>query len=199
MLKALSRTLSHAQVLLKPLAPQHYAELRIACAKDQAIWEIYPNSMLGEHFDKAIAHISEARDRAVFAVIKIDALGDQKVVGMTSYINPDQEGVVEIGGTYISPEVRGTDFNLTMKRLLIEHGFDCGYRRIEFRVDVRNKGSRKAVLKLGAKQDGILRKNKVTWTGHIRDTAVFSLFQDEWRATHGAAWRPARLAVNLQT
>jgi RimJ/RimL family protein N-acetyltransferase len=74
-----------------------------------------------------------------------------------------------------------------MKRLLIEHGFACGYRRIEFRVDVRNKRSQKAVLKLGAKQDGILRKNRITWTGHIRDTVVFSLFQDEWQTTHGTA------------
>ncbi len=187
MLRDLIKTLSHAQVLLEPLAPQHYEELRRACAEDQKIWDIYPNSMLGEHFDQAIADISKANHRGVFAVSKIDPLGKQKVVGMTSYINPDQQGVVEIGGTYISPEVRGTDFNLTMKRLLIEHAFYCSYRRIEFRVDVRNKRSQQAVLKLGAKQDGILRKNRVTWTGHIRDTAVFSLFQDEWQATHGPA------------
>ena len=186
MLKNLNKKLSNAQVLLEPLAPKHHGELRLACAEDQEIWDIYPNSMLGEHFDKAIADMSKGQDRAVFAVIKIDALRLQKVVGMTSYINPDQQGVVEIGGTYISPEVRGTGFNLTMKRLLIEHSFACGYRRIEFRVDVRNKRSQKAVLKLGAKQDGILRKNRITWTGHIRDTAVFSLFQDEWQTTHGA-------------
>ena len=186
MLKNLNKKLSNAQVLLEPLAPKHHGELRLACAEDQEIWDIYPNSMLGEHFDKAIADMSKGQDRAVFAVITIDALRLQKVVGMTSYINPDQQGVVEIGGTYISPEVRGTGFNLTMKRLLIEHSFACGYRRIEFRVDVRNKRSQKAVLKLGAKQDGILRKNRITWTGHIRDTAVFSLFQDEWQTTHGA-------------
>ena len=186
MLKNLNKKLSNAQVLLEPLAPKHHEELRLACAEDQEIWDIYPNSMLGEHFDKAIADMSKGQDRAVFAVIKIDALRLQKVVGMTSYINPDQQGVVEIGGTYISPEVRGTGFNLTMKRLLIEHSFACGYHRIEFRVDVRNKRSQKAVLKLGAKQDGILRKNRITWTGHIRDTAVFSLFQDEWQTTHGA-------------
>ena len=186
MLKNLNKKLSNAQVLLEPLAPKHHEELRLACAEDQEIWDIYPNSMLGEHFDKAIADMSKGQDRAVFAVIKIDALRLQKVVGMTSYINPDQQGVVEIGGTYISPEGRGPGFNLTMKRLLIEHSFACGYRRIEFRVDVRNKRSQKAVLKLGAKQDGILRKNRITWTGHIRDTAVFSLFQDEWQTTHGA-------------
>jgi RimJ/RimL family protein N-acetyltransferase len=73
-----------------------------------------------------------------------------------------------------------------MKRLLIEHAFNCGYRHIEFHVDVRNKRSQRAALKLGAKQDSFLRKNKVTWTGHIRDTAVFSIFEGEWQATHGA-------------
>jgi len=183
----LAKKLNNKQVLLKTLAPQHYEELRTACAEDREIWDIYPNSMLGDHFDKAIADLAAAQDRVVFAVIKLSPNNaEQKVVGMTSYINPDVQGVVEIGGTYISPEVRGSNFNLTMKRLLIEHAFNCGYRRIEFRVDVRNKRSQRAVLKLGAKQDGILRKNKVTWTGHIRDTAVFSIFEDEWQATHGA-------------
>jgi RimJ/RimL family protein N-acetyltransferase len=99
---------------------------------------------------------------------------------MTSYINPNSHGVVEIGGTYIEPSVRGTGFNDLMKKLMIDHAFACGFRRIEFRVDARNKRSAAAVLKLGAKLDGTLRQDIVTWTGHVRDTHVFGLLQEDW-------------------
>ena len=60
MLKNLHNPLSNAQVLLKPLAPEHHEALRLACAEDQEIWDIYPNSMLGEHFDEAIAELPGA-------------------------------------------------------------------------------------------------------------------------------------------
>jgi RimJ/RimL family protein N-acetyltransferase len=68
-----------------------------------------------------------------------------------------------------------------MKTLLLDHAFDCGYRKVEFRVDTRNTRSMAAVLKLGATQEGVLRKNRITWTGYERDTAVFGLLREEWR------------------
>lgn len=173
----LERVLELAPVRLEPLADHHIEPLRAACAQDQEIWGIYPVNMLGEGFDQAMARFHEITGWVRFAVLE-QASGE--VVGMTNYINPDAWGVVEIGGTYIAPSVRGTNFNHTMKKLLIENAFDCGYRKIEFRVDTRNKRSMAAVLKLGAKQEGILRKNRVTWTGYVRDTAVFGLLEDEW-------------------
>jgi len=112
-----------------------------------------------------------------FAVINDET---DKLVGMTNYINPDQHGVVEIGGTYIAPSVRATGFNNVMKKLMIDHAFYCGFTRIEFRVDSRNKRSMAAVLKLGATHEGTLRKNRITWTGYTRDTAVFGLLKKEW-------------------
>ena len=99
---------------------------------------------------------------------------------MTNFINPDAFGVVEIGGTYISPSVRGTGFNRGMKKLLVEHAFANGFTRIEFRVDTRNTRSMAAVAKLGAAREGTLRRNRVTWTGYVRDTAIFGLLRDEW-------------------
>ena len=99
---------------------------------------------------------------------------------MTNYINPDASGVVEIGGTYISPSVRGTGFNRQMKTLMIEHAFAEGFTRIEFRVDTRNIRSMAAVSKLGAAHEGTLRRNRVTWTGYVRDTAIFGLLRDDW-------------------
>ena len=106
------------------------------------------------------------------------------VVGMSCYISPIEHGVVEIGFTYIAPKVRGTGLNRGMKTLLLNHAFACGYRKVEFRVDTRNKRSMAAVLKLGAQQEGVLRKNRVTWTGYVRDTAVFGLLKEEWEQSH---------------
>ena len=112
-------------VRLIPLADYHIEPLRAACAEDPQVWEIYPHSMLGDHFNTAI----ETR-RATPGVIFAACLGED-VVGITSFLRPDPaNGVVEIGGTYIAPRMRGTDYNRTMKKLLIEHAFAQGYRRI---------------------------------------------------------------------
>lgn len=173
----LSATLEQGPVRLEPLAEHHLEPLRAACAEDQDIWDIYPVSMLDENFDKAIEAFHDTTNWVRFAVIKSET---GRVVGMTNYINPDAFGVVEIGGTYIAPSVRGSGFNDIMKKLMIGHAFENGFTRIEFRVDTRNKRSMAAVLKLGATHEGTLRKNRITWTGYIRDTAVFGLLKEEW-------------------
>ncbi|WP_417622137.1 GNAT family N-acetyltransferase [Parasphingorhabdus sp.] len=173
----LSTILEQGLVRLEPLAEHHLEPLRAACAEDHEIWDIYPVSMLDENFDKAIEAFHGTTNWVRFAVINSET---GTVVGMTNYINPDPFGVVEIGGTYIAPSVRGSGFNDVMKKLMIDHAFVCGFTRIEFRVDTRNKRSMAAVLKLGAQHEGTLRKNRITWTGYVRDTAVFGLLQEEW-------------------
>lgn len=175
--QALNTRLAAGDVRLEPLTEHHIEPLRLACAEDTEIWEIYPLNMLGEDFDTAIKLFHQTDNWVRFAVI--DAR-DDKVVGCTNFINPDAWGVVEIGGTYLAPGVRGSDFNRTKKKLMIEHAFACGFHKIEWRVDTRNKRSMAAVLKLGAVQEGILRQNRVTWTGYRRDTAVFGMLREEW-------------------
>ncbi|OAO02986.1 GCN5 family acetyltransferase [Sphingomonadales bacterium EhC05] len=173
----LSQLLEAGPVRLEPLAEHHIEPLRAACAEDQEIWEIYPVSMLDDNFDRAMRAFHDLKSWVQFAVIST-ATG--KLVGMSNYINPDvTTRVTEIGGTYIAPSVRGSGFNDVMKKLMIDHAFDCGFTRIEFRVDTRNKRSMAAVLKLGATHEGTLRKNRITWTGYVRDTAVFGLLKDE--------------------
>jgi RimJ/RimL family protein N-acetyltransferase len=179
-LKNLEENLQHRNLSLEFLTSDCFEGLRAACAADPDIWDIYPHSMLDEHFEPAVQAMLSHPNRIVFAALARSETAE-KVVGMTSFINPDVHGVVEIGGTYIEPSVRGTGFNHAMKKLMIDHAFACGYRRIEFRVDTRNQRSAVAVRKLGAQFDGVLRKNVVTWTGYVRDTYVFSLFEDEWR------------------
>ncbi len=175
----LSKRLSEGDVHLMPFIEAYIEPLRAAYEQDQDIWNIYPECMIGEYFEKGFGAFYKhylIGDWIGFAVFKNDAL-----VGLSNYITPDSaNGVLEIGGTYIAPSVRGTGLNHIMKRLMIEHAFDCGYRRIELRVDARNTRSQAAIKKLGAVYDGTLRKNKITWTGYIRDTMIFSLFEGEW-------------------
>jgi RimJ/RimL family protein N-acetyltransferase len=89
---------------------------------------------------------------------------------------------VEIGGTYIEPSARGGDVNRRVKTLLLDRAFACGFRRVQFNVDTRNARSMAALLKIGARQEGVLRSHRVTWTGHVRDTAVFAILAPEWRS-----------------
>lgn len=63
---------------------------------------------------------------------------------------------------------------------MIRRAVACGFRRIEFRVDSRNARSQAAMAKLGAVREGVLRADRVTWNGHVRDTVLFSILKDEW-------------------
>ena len=145
--------LAAGDVALEPLGERHLDGLRAACAEDREIWEIFPHSMLGEHFDAAI----EARERfhATRDWVNYAILSAGEVVGMTSFIAPDAAThKLEIGGTYIAPRMRGGPFNASVKRLMIDHAIARGFTRIEFRIDTRNTRSMRAVEKLGAVREG---------------------------------------------
>ncbi|WP_310496109.1 GNAT family protein [Sandarakinorhabdus sp.] len=166
--------LSRGTLRLETLAQTHREGLRGVCARDTEIWDIYPYSMLGEHFGPVFAAMLDG-SRQCYAVFSGDAL-----VGTTSWYGHDASNrVVAIGGTFLAPEVRGGPFNLALKGLMIGHARACGIHRIHFDVDVRNTRSIAAVLKLGCRAEGVLRQNRITWTGHVRDTAIFSLLPGE--------------------
>ncbi len=170
------QTLAGRHVRLEPLAEAHRESLRAACAADQEIWQIYPWSMLGEHFDlwwdKSLTPESVWN---LFAVV----LGGG-VVGVTGFPPEAAPGVVLVGGTYFRPEVRGGPANPESKRLLLEHAFSAGARRVVFNVDPVNERSRAAMRKLGAVEEGVARQASITWTGRVRDLVVFSILADEW-------------------
>jgi RimJ/RimL family protein N-acetyltransferase len=175
----LSQPLSDPPVHLLPFTDAHIEGLRAACAEDSEIWEIYPVSMLGEHFDPSLAFFRSMPGWTSFAV-----LCDDQVIGMTHYIpGKDRADTIEIGGTYIAPSGRGGPFNQTMKRLLIDHAFDCGFAAVELRVDTRNLRSIRAVEKLGATHVATVERDRQTWTGFWRSTAVFSIANADWE-TH---------------
>ena len=78
------------------------------------------------------------------------------------------------------PTPAGTGLNRRVKDMMLSRAFDCGIRRVEFRVDNRNARSQAAVKKLGAVREGLLRADRITWTGHVRDTMLFAILKDEW-------------------
>lgn len=161
---------------LLPLGPAHRDALAAACAADPAIWDIYASNFGPEGFDANFTALLGNAGRLPFAIV-----ADEAVVGMTAYLRVDPGAqTLEIGNSYLAPERRGTGINGRMKRLMIDHAFACGFRRIEFRIDARNQRSQAAVRKLGAVQEGVLRAERVTWTGHVRDTVLFGLLESDW-------------------
>jgi RimJ/RimL family protein N-acetyltransferase len=166
---------------LEPLAEPHREPLRAACAQDREIWTIYATSYDPEHFDESFDVLLSRPNWLAFAI----CLGE-RLVGMSCYIAIDQErGALEIGNTYYVPEMRGTDLNRRVKDLMIDRAIACGFRRIEFRVDSRNGRSQAAMAKIGGVREGVIRADRITWNGHVRDTVLFSILADEWRSTAG--------------
>ena len=160
------------------LFDEHWrAPLKAACAEDLEIWPIYSISFDPDYFDESIDLFSKAKRNRTFVLFEGDELA-----GMSSFLGIEEgRGVLEIGGTYYRPKFRGTGFNRRVKDMMLRRAFDCGFRRIEFRVDDRNKRSQAAMAKLGAVREGLLRADRVTWTGHVRDTVLFSILKDEWK------------------
>ena len=101
---------------------------------------------------------------------------------MSCFINiDDSRQTLEIGSTYYRPAfARHRASTARVKDMMLRHAFDCGYRRIEFRVDRRNARSQAAMKKLGAVREGVMRADRITWTGHVRDTVLFSILKEEW-------------------
>ena len=163
---------------LEPLAEPHRAGLMAACAEDLAIWQIYACSWDPEHFDETFDRVMSLENWRRFAIFS-----GERLVGISCFIGIDEaRGVLEIGNTYYVPDMRGTGLNRAVKDLMIGRAIDCGFRRIEFRVDRRNARSQAAMAKLGAVREGVIRAERITWTGHVRDTVLFSILADEWPA-----------------
>ena len=176
---ALGAAMQTGDLRLEPLAEEHRAALKAACAEDLDIWQIYAWSWDPDHFDATFDRVMALASWRRFAI-----LSGERLVGISCYIGIDADrGVLEIGNTYYVPGMRGTGLNRRVKDLMIGRAIRCGIRRIEFRVDRRNLRSQAAMAKLGAVREGVIRADRVTWTGHVRDTVLFSILASEWNAS----------------
>ena len=157
---------------------KHREALRAACAEDRDVWEIYANNFGPDGFAGSIERYTSNPNNRTFVLFE-----GAELAGMSSYLGIDEgRQVLEIGGTYYRPHLRGTGFNRRVKDMMLRRAFDSGIRRVEFRVDIRNGRSQAAMKKLGAVREGVLRADRITWTGHIRDTVLFAILRDEYEA-----------------
>ena len=169
-------------VRMEPLLPRHKEEIRAAIDCDPASWSIMLVNPVGAGFEHYWAASCGAplTERLPYAIRR---LSDDRVVGTSTYFMASaKHGGVEIGATFLRPDVRASAVNPELKILMLSHAFDSGAVRVQFKVDMRNKRSQAAVAKLGAVKEGVLRRETRTWTGHIRDTVVFSILDSEWPA-----------------
>ncbi len=180
----------HAGV--EPLRPDHAADLARAVGDLHLIWYTpvpAPDDMAAT-IDARLA-MRDAGTMLPFAVLDPDG----RAVGMTSYCNVDPATPrVEIGYTWLSAQVQRGPLNTAVKRMMLAHAFDAlGCIAVEFRTHYLNAQSRRAIERLGARLDGILRHHKVMPDGSLRDTAVYSVTAPEWPAVRANLdWQIAR-------
>ena len=175
-------TLEGAQVRLLPLSLEHLDGL-CAVGLDPELWQWVPTRVLDRQQMQAYVQLAlDEQRRGVSVPFATTLKGSGQVVGCTRYANisvPD--GRLEIGWTWIGKPWQRSAVNSEAKYLMLRHGFEAlGCSRVELKTDGLNEKSRAAILRIGAKQDGILRKHTLTYSGRIRDTVYFSILDDEW-------------------
>jgi RimJ/RimL family protein N-acetyltransferase len=175
-------TLTGAQIRLEPLCPSHAAALADA-VQDGELWRLWYTSVpepagMANEIARRLA-LQAAGSMLPFTVFE-PVSGD--AVGMTSFMHCDAAHKrVEIGSTWYAKRVQRTGLNTGAKLLLLTHAFETlSCIAVEFRTHVQNQQSRRAIERLGAKLDGVLRHHQVLKDGSLRDTAVYSILQAEW-------------------
>jgi RimJ/RimL family protein N-acetyltransferase len=176
-------TLSGRHATLQPLSHDHAEGLREA-TRDGELWQLWytavpsPEGMAAEIERRLDLQASGS----MLPWTVFDASG--RIVGMTTYMNIDAANQrVEIGSTWYAASVQRSPLNTQCKRLLLAHAFealDC--IAVEFRTHRLNTQSRRAIERLGAQFDGILRAHQRSPNGAVRDTAVYSVTAPEWPA-----------------
>ena len=177
-------TLTGAHATLEPLAREHEAGVKSAAA-DGELWNLWFTSV--PRPDKTsdwlnIALDMRERQGAMPFVVRDNTNGD--IVGSTRYFNVDSGNRrLEIGHTWYARRAQRTSINTECKLLLLSHAFETlRCIAVEFRTHWFNHRSREAILRLGAKQDGVLRNHQLLPDGSKRDTVVFSIIDGEWPA-----------------
>jgi RimJ/RimL family protein N-acetyltransferase len=175
-------TLAGRHVRLEPLDDTHFEGLA-AIAFDDALWRLQMSPMRDREDLRqyvAVARADQLRGSALpFATID-QASG--RVIGSTRFANIERtHRRVEIGWTWIARPWQRTAANTEAKRLMLTHAFETwGCVRVELKTDVLNEQSRRAMLRIGAREEGILRSHMQAWNGRRRDTIYFSILDHEW-------------------
>ena len=173
--------LENRWVRLEPFAAALKEDVRAAISVDEPAWSIMVSTAYGEHFDPwwdgFVERMAAGRDTP-YAVRRLE---DGRIVGTSSLHDLfPMHRRVELGSTFYHPDARGGVVNPASKRLLLQHAFDSGMVRVEIITDGVNARSQAAIAKLGAVREGVLRRHKITHTGRVRDTVMFSITDQVW-------------------
>ncbi len=174
-------TLTGQHVSLVPLAAAHAPALAKA-ARDGELWRLWYTSVpapeqMNAEIERRLALLGSG---SMLPFTVLDAAGTPS--GMTTFMHIDSaQQRVEIGSTWYARRVQGTALNTECKLLLLTHAFETlGCIAVEFRTHFFNQQSRAAILRLGARLDGILRNHSRAANGTLRDTCVYSIIESEW-------------------
>jgi N-acetyltransferase len=176
--------LAGIHIQLMPLEPQHLNGLQEA-VKDGELWKLWytfvptPDEM-GSWITKAL----EERDAKTSCPFVVITTHDNRIVGSTRYMNIERDvRRLEIGTTWYCKSAQRSFVNTECKLLMLEHAFEhLKCLAVEFRTHRLNVQSRRAIERLGAQLDGILRNHRISANGTIRDTAVYSVVAHEWES-----------------
>jgi RimJ/RimL family protein N-acetyltransferase len=175
-------TLQGQHVRLEPLQASHLSGLAIAI-QDGQLHQLMVTSV--PHPDELQAFFSHAQAEQQagrsLVFVSIDQHSNQ-VIGSSRFMHTDwNHQRTEIGFTFIAKSKQRTAINTEAKYLMLQHAFEkLGFNRVAFVTDYLNQASRNAILRLGAKQEGILRNHMVMPDGRIRDSVTFSITANEW-------------------
>jgi len=176
-------TLEGNHVRLEPLGRRHAEDL-FEVGRDESIWAYMPRPVLKSVQDTQ-AMINQALEVAAGGTQIPLAIVDRRsgrAVGSTRYLDirrPDRG--IEIGWTWLGAAFQRTALNTESKLLLLTHAFeDQGAVRVQLKTDLRNERSQRAIERLGAIREGVLRKHIILWDGFIRDTVYYSILDGEW-------------------
>ncbi len=177
-------TLEGSVVRLEPLRREHES-LFWEAAKDnlEDIFRWIPYSVrTPEDFRKLVEKAFGEQQRGESIVFATVERSSGKTVGSTRFMNIDRANRrVEIGSTWIAPAWQRTVVNTEAKYLMLRHAFEVwGCFRVELKTDALNEKSRNAILRIGAKEEGTLRRHVLTWAGRVRDSVYFSILDSEW-------------------
>ena len=175
-------TLTGKHVRLEPLAFEHHDDL-VESVRDGELWNLWYTSIPTP--DKVRAEIERRlglQDKGSMLPFAVVELASGRAVGMTTYMDIDAANRrVEIGSTWYRQRVWRTALNTECKLLLLRHAFEeLSCVAVEFRTHFMNQRSRRAIERLGAKLDGILRNHRFLPNGTLRDTCVYSIIANEW-------------------
>jgi len=181
---AIPVSLEGRHVRLEPLAKAHLAALAEA-GLDEELWRWIPVPV--RTVDEMAAYVETAlgeQKRGVSLPFAIVEKATGRTIGSTRYGNIDRtHHRVEIGWTWVARNWQRTAMNTEAKYLLLEHAFETlGCMRVELKTDSLNERSRAAILRIGAREEGIFRNHMITASGRIRHSVYFSIIDSEWPA-----------------